>query len=91
MATTPDPKADPKAAAPKTPEVKADPKAAAPKTPEVKVEYIRAVYGRMVDPLTALEYTGIPSELYKRTSWVDSQLEANKLELCDPLDQPTDE
>ena len=77
MATTPDPKADPKAAA--------------PKTSEVKVEYIRAVYGRMVDPLTALEYTGIPSELYKRTSWVDSQLEAKKLELCDPLDQPTDE
>ena len=75
MATNPDPKADPKAAAPKTP----------------KVEYIRAVYGRMVDPLTALEYTGIPSELYKRTSWVDSQLEAKKLELCDPLDQPTDE
>ena len=82
MATNPDPKADPKAAAPKTPETKA---------PEAKVEYIRAVYGRMVDPLTALEYTGIPSELYKRTSWVDSQLEAKKLELCDPLDQPTDE
>ena len=76
MATTPDTKADPKAAAPKTPEVK---------TP--KVEYIRAVYGRMVDPLTALEYTGIPSELYKRTSWVDSQLEAKKLELCDPPEQ----
>ena len=73
MATAPDPKADPKAAAPRTPEVKAP-----------KVEYIRAVYGRMVDPLTALEYTGIPSELYKRTSWVDSQLEAKKLELCDP-------
>ena len=77
MATNPDPKADPKAAA--------------PKTPEVKAQYIRAVYGRMVDPLTALEYTGIPSELYKRTSWVDSQLEAKKLELCGPLDQPTDE
>lgn len=80
MATTPDPKADPKAAAPKTPEVK---------TP--KVQYIRAVYGRMVDPLTALEYTGIPSELYKRTSWVASQLEAKKLELCDaPEPNPED-
>ncbi len=77
MATNPDPKADPKAAA--------------PKAPEAKAQYIRAVYGRMVDPLTALEYTGVPSELYKRTSWVDSQLEAKKLELCDPLDQPTDE
>ena len=64
-----------------------NPKAAAPKTPEVKVEYIRAVYGRMVDPHTALEYTGIPSELYKRTSWVESQLEAKKLELCDPPEQ----
>ena len=74
MATTSDPKADPKAATPKAP----------------KAEYIRAVYGRMVDPLTALEYTGIPSELYKRTSWVDSQLEAKKLELCDPP-EPADE
>ena len=73
MATTPDPKADPKAAA--------------PKAPEVKAQYIRAVYGRMVDPLTALEYTGVPSELYKRTSWVDSQLEAKKLELCDPPEE----
>ena len=72
MATTPDPKTDPKAAAPKAPEVKVP-----------KAEYIRAVYGRMVDPLTGLEYTGVPSELYKRTSWVDSQLEAKKLELCD--------
>ena len=76
MATNPDPKTDPKAAAPKTPEVKAS-----------KAQYIRAVYGRMVDPLTALEYTGIPSELYKRTSWVDSQLEAKKLELCDPPEE----
>ena len=75
-----DPKAGPKAAAPKTPEAK---------TPEAKAEYIRAVYGRMVDPLTALEYTGVPSELYKRTGWVDSQLEAKKLELCDPPDQST--
>ena len=77
MATNPDPKTDPKAAA--------------PKPPEAKVQHIRAVYGRMVDPLTGLEYTGIPSELYKRTSWVDSQLEAKKLELCDPPAQPADE
>ena len=76
MATNPDPKADPKAAA--------------PNALEVKAKHIRAVYGRMVDPLTGLEYTGVPSELYKRTSWVDSQLEAKKLELCDPLDQPAD-
>lgn len=80
MATNPDPKADPKAAAPKTPEVKAP-----------KAQYIRAVYGRMVDPLTALEYTGIPSELYKRTSWVDSQIEAKKLELCDPPEETATE
>ena len=69
---------------------KSDPKPADPK-PEAGPKLIRAVYGRMVDPLTALEYTGIPSELYKRTSWVDSQLEAKKLELCDaPEPNPED-
>ena len=66
--------------------------------PEVKVTkpasktlYIKSIYGVMVDPHTALRYTQVPSELLKRTGWVDSQLEAKKLELCDPLDQPTDE
>ena len=57
---------------------------AAPKVEEPKAQYIRAVHGRMVDPLTALEYNVVPSELFKRTSWVDSQIEAKKLELCDP-------
>ena len=65
---------------------KADPKPADPKVQKAapKPVFVRAVYGRMVDPLTALEYTTLPTELYKRTSWVDSQLEAKKLELCDP-------
>ena len=58
--------------------------------PEVKVTkpasktlYIKAVYGRMVDPHTALEYTQTPSELFKRTGWVESQLQAKKMELVD--------
>lgn len=48
-----------------------------------KVQGIRSVYGRMVDPHTAIEYTVKPAELLKRTSWVDSQVQAGKLELCD--------
>ena len=58
--------------------------------PEVKVTkpasktlYIKTVYGRMVDPHTALEYTQTPSELFKRTGWVESQLQAKKMELVD--------
>lgn len=69
MATNPDPKADPKAAA--------------PKTPEAKAQYIRAVYGRMVDPLTGTEYSQAPCKLFERTGWVDAQLDAKKLVLCD--------
>ena len=58
--------------------------------PEVKVTkpasktlYIKSIYGRMVDPHTALEYTQTPSELFKRTGWVESQLQAKKMELVD--------
>ena len=58
---------------------------AAPVKPksEPKIQGIKSVYGRMVDPTTALEYNMEPSELYKRTAWVDSQIEAGKLQLCD--------
>ena len=67
-----------------TNDTKADPKAdPKPAAKAEKVQHIRAVHGRMVDPLTALEYTTIPSELYKRTGWVESQLQAKKLELVD--------
>ena len=60
-------------------------------TPEPKITskaapkpvYIKTVYGRMVDPHTALEYTQTPSEIFKRTGWVDSQLQAKKMELVD--------
>lgn len=55
------------------------------------VQYIRAVYGRMVDPLTAQEYTSVPSELLKTSSWVESQLAAKKLELTDPPEKNPDE
>ena len=67
---------------------KSDPKPADPKPAQ---KLIRAVYGRMVDPLTGMEYTGVPSELLKDSSWVTSQLEAKKLELCDaPEPNPED-
>ena len=46
-----------------------------------KTQGIRAVHGRMCDPHTALEYSQIPTELLKRTSWIDSQLAAGKMEL----------
>lgn len=82
------PKAEVKVEAPKTEAPKTEaPKPEAPK-PEVKVENkgpqkIRAVYGRMVDPHTALEFTQAPRELFKKTSWVEAQLDAGKLVLVD--------
>ena len=48
-----------------------------------KPVYNQTVYVRMVDPHTALEYTQTPSELFKRTGWVESQLQAKKMELVD--------
>lgn len=63
-----------------------EPKAPESKTPEVKATapaavMIRAVHGRMVDPTTGLEFTQVPSELFKKSSWVQSQIDAGKLEL----------
>ena len=60
--------------------VKASEPKVTPKAPP-KPTYIRAVHGRMCDPHTALEYSQIPTELLKRTSWIDSQLAAGKMEL----------
>lgn len=64
-------------------ELKPEPK---PKTPEKieepKVQMICTVYGRMVDPLTGLEYDRKPTELLKRTGWVDSQIDSGKMTLC---------
>lgn len=53
-----------------------------PKAP-LKPIYIRAVHGRMCDPHTAIEYSQVPCELMKHTSWVESQLLAKKMELVD--------
>ena len=61
-----------------------------PTTPEkpkaadkaAKVQMICTVYGRMVDPLTGLEYDRKPTELLKRTGWVDSQIDSGKMTLC---------
>lgn len=77
---------------PKTEAPKAEVKVEAPKVEAPKAEakdekkgpkMIRAVYGRMVDPHTALEFTQTPRELYKKTSWVQAQLDAGKLELVE--------
>ena len=61
-------------------ESKPTPVKVTPKAPP-KPNYIRTVHGRMCDPHTALEYSQIPTELLKRTSWIDSQLAAGKMEL----------
>ena len=63
-------------------ESKPTPVKVTPKAPP-KPTYIRAVHGRMCDPHTALEYSQIPTELLKRTGWIDSQLAAKKMELVD--------
>lgn len=73
---------EPKSPEVTTPEAKTPDPKPAPKV-EPKLVYIKTIYGRMVDPHTALEYSQVPSELLKRTSWVESQLQAKKMELVD--------
>lgn len=51
------------------------------KVGEVKPKLIRTVYGRMVDPHTNLTFDLKPSELFKMTPWVQSQIEAGKMVL----------
>lgn len=77
--------------APKAPEAspEPEPKAPEPKAPEPEEQKtkpatkIRAVYGRMVDPTTGLEFTQVPGELFKKSSWVQSQIDAGKLVLVE--------
>lgn len=45
--------------------------------------YIVSLVGRMVDPLTNTEFGPIPQEVTYTNGWVDSQVEAKKLALCD--------
>ena len=66
----------------KSTSVKASEPKVTPKAP-LKPTYIRAVHGLMCDPHTALEYSQIPTELLKRTVWIDSQIAAKKMELVD--------
>jgi hypothetical protein len=40
---------------------------------------VSTVYGRMVDPLSMQSYDRTPSELLKRTGWIDSQIAAGKM------------
>lgn len=59
-------------------EAKSQPKPA--EKPAAKV-MIHTNFGRMVDPTTGEIYDRKPTELVKRTGWVDSQLEAKKMSL----------
>lgn len=59
-------------------EAKNQPKPA--EKPAAKV-MIHTNFGRMVDPTTGETYDRTPTELVKRTGWVDSQLEAKKMSL----------
>ena len=65
---------------PVTAEVDAvEPVTAAVKSKKGDATFIRAVYGRMVDPHTGLSYDVVPSELLKMTGWVQSQIDDGKL------------
>ena len=46
-----------------------------------KKQSVRAVFGRMVDPHTGVEYTQMPQALGKITAWVQSQIDAGKIEV----------
>lgn len=48
---------------------------------KVKPLMIHTNFGRMVDPHTGLSYDRQPTELLKRTGWIDAQLEAGKMTL----------
>lgn len=48
---------------------------------KAKPVMIHTNFGRMVDPTTGEIYDRKPTELVKRTGWVDSQLEAKKMSL----------
>lgn len=71
--------AEQKEPATKKVEVKSEPKPAEKPTP--KAQMIHTNFGRMVDPHTGLSYDRQPTELLKRTGWVDAQLEAGKMTL----------
>jgi hypothetical protein len=46
-----------------------------------KKQSVRAVFGRMVDPHTGVEFTERLQELSKVTAWVQAQIDAGKIEV----------
>lgn len=47
--------------------------------PKAAIKTIKAVYGFMVDPHTAEEFTVIPKIMLPPSPWVQSQIDAGKL------------
>lgn len=63
------------------PKPTAEVKVSAPVKEVQKPKWIRAIYGRMVDPFTKVTYDTIPIEYHAPSGWVASQLEASKMEM----------
>lgn len=50
------------------------------KAPKAQGKMYRAVHGRMVDMETGQEFEGAPVEVKKVTAWMQSQIDAGKIE-----------
>ena len=50
------------------------------KAPKVQGKFYRAVHGRMVDMETGQEFNDPPVEVKKVTAWMQSQIDAGKIE-----------
>ena len=48
--------------------------------PKAQGKLYRAVHGRMVDVETGQEFEGAPVEVKKVTAWMQSQIDAGKIE-----------
>ena len=48
--------------------------------PKAQGKMYRAVHGRMVDVETGQEFEGAPVEVKKVTAWMQSQIDAGKIE-----------
>ena len=48
--------------------------------PKAQGKMYRAVHGRMVDVETGQEFVGAPVEVKKVTAWMQSQIDAGKIE-----------
>lgn len=71
----------------KAPEPKPESKVESKATTEARF-MVRTLWGAMVDPHTGLRYGTTPCENYDHTPWVQSQIDAKKMELV-PVTQPS--